>query len=207
MAKIWYTTMTNDLNWIFNDETSETSDTITSRMKRAELKRTRVNALKKEHASEFLSELPKADESYHIVSNGSFDYFTFVPIIINLLGGYTVHFYGSTWTMNRGNVIDLLGMFDKGRIGSLSILTGVYFKRRESAVYATLFNGLSERKQRYKSLANHAKVMLFNHKDNYIVIEGSANFTANPRIEQTTVINSKELWLFHRGWMDEIFNG
>jgi hypothetical protein len=198
-----------DLDWIFDgdDQSSETNETITSRMKRAELKRERVTALKKENAGQIVTELPKQGESFHIISNGSFDYFTFVPIVIELLGNYSVHFYGSTWTMSRGNVTDLFELFDASKIGSLNILTGIYFKRRESSVYATLYNGIELRKQRYRALENHAKIMLFNHHDNYIVIEGSANFTANPRIEQTTIINDKSLWEFHRQWMDEIFNG
>lgn len=197
-----------DYDWIFDDDKpiSETTETISPRMKRAALKRERITALKQEKAEQFVTALPQQGESFHIVSNGSFDYFTFVPIVIDLLGGHTVNFYGSTWTMSRGNVIDLFDLFDTSKIGTLSILTGIYFKRRESSVYATLYHGIQQRKQRYRALENHAKIMLFNHHDNYIVIEGSANFTANPRIEQSTIINDKALWQFHRDWIEEIFS-
>lgn len=200
--------MTDNLDWIFDDDNPiETSETITTRMKRAELKRRTVQALKQETAKEFLSDLPHEGESLHIVSNGSFDYFTFVPLIVDLLPqSYSAHFYGSTWTMNRNNVLEIFELFDTGKLGTLNILTGLYFKRRESSVYATLFNGLETRKQRYRALENHAKIMLFNHQDIYIVVEGSANFTANPRIEQTTIIHDKALWDFHREWMEDILN-
>ena len=46
-----------------------------------------ANRLKKENAQGVLSELPSAGESLHIVSNGRFDYFTLVPIAIDLLNG------------------------------------------------------------------------------------------------------------------------
>ena len=38
----------------------------------------------------------------------------------------------------------------------------------------------------------------------YIVMEGSANWTANPRLEQFTVTNSRPLYDFHREWMEEM---
>jgi hypothetical protein len=36
------------------------------------------------------------------------------------------------------------------------------------------------------------------------IIEGSANFTANPRIEQFILSNHVGLFHFHRSWMDKI---
>ena len=37
----------------------------------------------------------------------------------------------------------------------------------------------------------------------YYMVEGSANWTANPRIEQNMITQSKELYNFHKGWMQE----
>ena len=199
----------DNFDWVFDDDNPiETSETIEPRLTRATLKRRHVQALKRETAKTILTELPKHGESFHIVSNGSSDYFTFVALIAELLPhAYSAQFYGSTWTMSRNNVVEMFELFDTGKLGSLNILTGLYFKRRESSVYATLLNGLETRKQRYRALENHAKIMLFNHQDDYIVLEGSANFTANPRIEQTTIINDKSLWEFHQTWIEEILNG
>ena len=57
-----------------------------------------------------------------------------------------------------------------------------------------------------EALENHAKIILLNNGKDYITMEGSANFTANPRIEQNTVCNSRQLYEFHKGWMDEILS-
>lgn len=46
-------------------------------------------------------------------------------------------------------------------------------------------------------------ILIENGKD-YIVIQGSANFTSNPRIEQFSINNNKILFDFHKNWMDEI---
>jgi hypothetical protein len=109
--------------------------------------------------------------------------------------------------MNRQNVLDLMGLIDAGKIQTCRMLTGTYFKRRESAVYAQLITGLAARGQRYVAFNNHTKIALLHSaspEHNYIVFEGSANWTANPRLENYTVTNSESLYTFHKGWMDEM---
>lgn len=76
--------------------------------------------------------------------------------------------------------------------------------RRETAVFNMLYEGLKKRNQKMFCNENHSKVTLIENGTDYLVIEGSANFTANPRIEQFVITNSKELYLFHKSWMDEI---
>jgi hypothetical protein len=161
------------------------------------------NAMRKEKLAEFFTELPAAGESLHTVSNGSFDYFGFIPRVLELAGRPAAMLYGSTWTMNRNNVAELLAMFDRGDIRRIAILTGLYFKARETAVYSTLLTGLASRGQRLRVLDNHAKVALIDLAPDFYVLEGSANFTANPRIEQNTLTNSRALFDFHRAWFEE----
>ena len=47
--------------------------------------------------------------------------------------------------------------------------------------------------------------MLFEAPPDFIVIEGSANFTANPRLEQNVMVNDEDLFRFHAEWMEEMF--
>jgi len=169
-------------------------------------RKTLIAATRKEILEDFLTRLPDDGETMHIVSNGKFDYYSFVKVVANRMG--TVDkFYGSTWTMNRDNVRDLLERFDRGQIKQITIFTGTYFKRRETSVYATVLNGLVERGQRFLCFKNHAKVMLFEGNGAYYVCEGSANFTANPRLEQNILVRSKELYEFHQRWMEEMIKG
>ena len=163
-------------------------------------------ALRKESAREILGELPAPGESIHIVSNGKFDYWAFVPILCELLAKPVTQAYFSTWTLNRACCKELMELLDAGTIEQCGFLTGIYFKARESAVYATLVNGLESRGCRFRALENHSKITLLAADPYYIVMEGSANFTANPRIEQNTIYNSKELFDFHAGWFNEILS-
>jgi len=194
----------DDFDWIENEAESESPELFKKSisLKRKTQKLNLINALKKEKAGDILKGLPKKEETLHIVSNGSYDFFSYIPIITDYMN-IVSELYGSTWTMNRNNVIELFSLFDNKKIQKINILTGVYFKRRESAVYAELFMGIQKRKQRYKALENHTKIIMLSDNTNYIVIEGSANFTSNPRIEQYIINNNKELYDFHKNWMDE----
>lgn len=189
----------------YNDSL-ETTETITPAKIKIDGKRKMINGLKKEKARELLQEAPKPDEFFHIISNGSFDYWMLCPLLIELTSAKNVTIHASTWTLNRQNALEMLQMLDDGRCSSLHLLTGTYFKRRESAVFATIANGLLQRNQKIRALENHAKVLLINdHAGNFFVMEGSANFTANPRIEQNLIGNNRDLYEHHKRWIEEAF--
>jgi len=202
----------NELDTIFdlnmtNDDLQKNEAILESRkLKRVE-KQIMKNRLRMEEAAEILNgEIPAENEAHHIVSNGKFDYWNFVPLIIDILNKPIKEAYFSTWTLNRRTCRELFELFDSGKIQKYTFLTGIYFKTRETAVYSTLANGTISRGQRLKSLENHSKIVLLDANPDFIVIEGSANFTANPRIEQNTITNSKKLFDFHQNWIDGIFN-
>ena len=115
--------------------------------------------------------------------------------------------YASTWTMNRDNVVELLDLMDKGKISNVTVLTGIYFKRRETAIYARLLEGIQKRGHRFKALKNHAKITLLANEasGDFVCVQGSANWTANPRVEQYVMTNDREIFEFHREWMEDCF--
>ena len=191
--------------WLKEERVSELPDTLDRPLKKLSHPRRRLQlrALRQEKLEEFFHELPQPGETLHIVSNGSFDYWNFVPVILQMLDRPAV-FYGSTWTMNRSNVLQLLSLYDQKKLSTVTMFSGLYFKRREPAVYATLASGLIDRGQRFLCFENHTKIMLIGAPPDWIVLEGSANFTANPRLEQNTVTNDEELFHFHQEWMEDL---
>jgi hypothetical protein len=180
----------------------ESTKIINPKSMRTKGKITLINGLKQELLSNLLGRLPEESEYIHLISNGKYDYYTFIPTILNHVG-HIDEFWGSTWTMNRANLEDLFNLFDSGKIDTMNIITGLFFKRRETSVYATLVEGMVKRGQKYISCENHAKILLIRSGEKYYVVEGSANWTANPRIEQNMITQSKELYNFHKGWMQE----
>lgn len=134
---------------LFNYENpiEDNSAKITSRkLKLRETIKTK-SFLKKEKADEVLDELPQIGESIHIVSNGSFDYFNLIPIAIKLMGDKCNDFYFSTWTLNNTNSEAILKLYDENKVSSIKCLVGLYFKKRESAVFNMLYEGLKKRGQ------------------------------------------------------------
>lgn len=199
-----------NLNWLLSEErVIESPDTLERplQMLRKPRRRLQLRALRQEKLEEFLQRLPEPGETLHVVSNGSFDYWNFAPVTLQLLArknrGPAV-FYGSTWTMNRSNVLQLLSLYDQKKLSSVTMFSGLYFKRREPAVYTALASGLIDRGQRFLCFENHTKIMLIGAKPDWIVMEGSANFTANPRLEQNTITNDRKLFDFHKQWMEDL---
>lgn len=177
---------------------------LTSRMIKI---RTRVkfeSKLKRENVLKLITYLPESGESLHIVSNGGFDYFTILPHIIEMTGLRVDEFYFSTWTLSITNVEAILNLYDRGIFANIHALTGDYMKTRESNVYNNLLTGLEKRGQKLSNNKNHSKVTLMAIAENRFIIEGSANFTANPRIEQFILSNNVELYEFHKTWMNQI---
>lgn len=170
---------------------------------RAEIKREMRLNLQRQSLAEVVPQLPQPGHQIHVVSNARYDFWTFIPHVIELLGR-SDHFQVSTWTMNRQACADILALFDAGKIGTIDVLTGIYFKRRESANYAMILEGIQARKQRYIASKNHTKVILLDRDPHYLTIEGSANLTANPRLEQYVMTNDRQLWGFHRSWFEEL---
>jgi len=147
---------------------------------------------------------PAAGESVHVVSEAKFDFWTWVPAMLDWFGN-TPDLYCSTWTLSRPNAVELFELCDTARIGRVHFLTGLYFKRRETAVYTFLLKGIRARGGRYRAFRNHAKVLLLANGDAWLTVEGSANLTSNPRLEQYVVTNDRSLYEFHRAWMEEAF--
>lgn len=196
----------NDLHpAIFGLAAAETPDMPSARSVRIAARRRLKNAQRLQTIREVLPRIPAPGEQIHTISDGKFDYWLFVPAIVKLIGP-PAEFYGSTWTMSRPNVQDMMELFDQGQLSSINILTGTYFKRRETAVYSMLVAGIQARGQRYKAFENHTKIILLHRGRHYISIEGSANFTANPRLEQQVITNDRTLYNFHRSWMEEMLN-
>lgn len=174
------------------------------RKERIRLKAKKKNQVKRSELMKQFPSLPGPGEALHIVSSGNFDFWTFIPYILEMTGTIE-EAYISTWSLDYDITVDILDLLDIRKIRHISVLTGLYFKRRETSVYATLVEGLQKRGHRYVAFENHAKVTLLQNEAFSLVVEGSANMTANPRLEQFIVHNSQELLDFHKSWMDESF--
>jgi len=157
--------------------------------------------------SDVLAGPPAAGETVHLLSDAKFDFWTWVPVLIGWLGRVDA-LYCSTWTLSRTTVTELAELWDAGKIGpgGVHFLTGLYFKRRETAVYTALLQTIRSRGGHYLAFRNHAKLLLLSNAKarHYLTVEGSANLTANPRAEQYALTNDRRLHAFYRRWFEEM---
>jgi hypothetical protein len=65
---------------VFTSE-SESQAKISARKMRADLRHKAIDATKKQKLAELVPDLPAKGECYHVVSNGDFDDWTWVPVL------------------------------------------------------------------------------------------------------------------------------
>jgi len=190
---------------ILGDEFVETTKNISARAIRLDLKRSYVRVKQKDNLRDIIKQPPKPGEQIHVMSANKFDFWTWVPVMIDWIGKADC-LYVSTWTTNRTNTKNMFELWDAGKIGVSNWCVGLYFKRRETNVYSMLLEGLVKRGGRLKAFETHAKVLLLSNKKRnaWYSIEGSANMTANPRLENYVITNDKSLWTFHQEWFEEM---
>lgn len=198
-----------DLDFADLDTTLEGQDTIERpAVLKRKAKLATLNMMKRQKLQEVLEGIPEPGWTYHVISNGSFDFWTWIPVLVDLLEAedhQVDDLWGSTWTANRTNIQELYQLGKSGRIKRGHLMTGIYFKRRETAAYATIVEAVRRLGWRYKAHQNHAKINMLAAGPHRIVIEGSANWTSNPRVEQYVISNSPQVFDFHAAWMEEVF--
>ena len=175
-------------------------------------KREFINGLKKQALNDLIPELPPTDVDLYVIGNGSgaeikhginplaFDFGTFIPHIVELLGREECHLYVSTWSMNHYHAQTIVNMLDNGKLANVTVLTDPYFKQRESAVCNMLISGLLKHAPRGRFLAfkNHVKAICVSNSDKtrFCTITGSANLSSQPRCEQYIMTTAPEVYAF-----------
>lgn len=179
--------------------------------KRGKKKQDRKTAEDKMHEKvksllEVWNRLPNKKSSQHVISDGTFDFYSFVGAALEMQSTGFDEFLGTTWLMNQPISSDLIYQYDTDRIRNITLIVGRYLKARTPNVYGFLKNSARERDRiRIKEGRIHAKIILLGNYDTstFLTIEGSANFTENPRTEQYVISNDLDIYEFHKTWIDE----
>lgn len=109
-----------------------------------------------------------------------------------------------TLSLSTANVEALAARLDAGVIGELRFLVSNYFASTNKEIHAALSAAAEARAERWKLaiVRTHAKIALLAPA---LVIETSANLRSSQNIEQITAVADRELYEFHRAWMDPLF--
>lgn len=100
-------------------------------------------------------------------------------------------------------IVDLI---DRGRICKMEILiSNLRNKAHREKEQLTKDMFVNHKKISLFFASSHAKIIsMATEQDNYYTIEGSGNLSFNSRIEQYSIENNKELYLFNCNWLNEI---
>lgn len=155
---------------------------------------------------ELWNRLPNKNCSQHLISDGTFDFYSFTGAALEMQKTGFDEFLGTTWLMNQPISSDLISRHDQDQIRNITLIVGRYLKARTPHVYGFLKNSARERDMiKIKEGRIHAKIILLGNynTDTFLTIEGSANFTENPRTEQYVISNNLDIYEFHKKWINE----
>ena len=189
---------------IFDDEDAHIEPEISSRALKRRLKQNLKKLGQRDELRDLIKELPAPGEQIHIVSKGKFNFWTFCPVISELLGRPIEKLYCGTWVVNVQGVKECLQMIDAGLVKKCYWLVGKYLKNREPSVFYQLTDGIRKRDAGYvKAIETHAKLMLIEAPPFYLSLTGSANMSENKRVEDTQVTNDLDVYQFYQLLFDE----
>lgn len=145
-------------------------------------------------------------DSWHVISGGKIDGLSYLQHLIE--AGSFEHVILSTWCMALEDVKQLATWMQAGRIDRLDVYVGEIFPSQYAPAFETLCSTVRENKHggRVAVFRNHSKVTVAasHDRDEYVVIESSANLNTNPRTEQTCLTHSRDLAEFYADFFGSI---
>jgi hypothetical protein len=187
----------------WDEENIETEKKEKPRVKKTKTKHKFFRANSELHLSETLIDFePEENNSYHFLSCGDIDSFSFFRFMTKLQK--IKYFLFSTWCMASDDVQELQKLIDNQRIKRFDAYVGEIFPNSYSKQYQELKETLIKVNGRLAVFRNHSKIYVgYGEKFNF-VIESSANINTNPRTENTTIIINTELANFYKDYFDNI---
>ena len=169
-------------------------------------KRVMLDARRLQDAVQHIGRLPAEGESYHLVTAKRYSLWHVIQATLQLASPVTIAYLAvCTLGFSKQNLDELLHEIDAGRIGKVDFLYSVYFKSNERESCERLTHELGQRGHRVVACLSHAKVLLMQLTDDRaFTVESSANLRSCSSIEQITMIHDRDLFDFHRAWLDEL---
>ena len=116
--------------------------------------------------------------------------------------------YLAIYRINEPTVSDIIDYIQAGKIKKATFIISNFFNQtKKPERWALMLKEFADNNQSTKHIYihNHSKVLAVKTKKNYYVFEGSGNMSDNARIEQYVYENNKEVFEFHKNWMNELW--
>jgi len=154
------------------------------------------------HLASILPARIEEGDSWHVISHGDVDALSYLAHAIAAMPFDVVAI--STWCMARDDLERLRAWLDAGQIDRLALYVGEIFPSQYGDEYELAQQLAADYDVRLVVARNHSKVILAANvaAAYYLAIEGSANVNTNPRIEQTAMHASRDLYEFYLRFFD-----
>lgn len=142
--------------------------------------------------------IPAPGEDLVTITTGMWDYWHLPLYILNKTPiGAIREIYVSTWAFNRETLISLQEQIERHKCKVVFMVT-TFNSDRYPAEHYLLVQTIEKYGGKLITLNQHSKIFLVDASPNFYSFTGSANMTKNENIEQTTVTNDKDRFLFYR---------
>lgn len=157
---------------------------------------------------ELIPNLPQKDESIRAVSyQGGFSSISFIVMVAEKekIKELTV----STLRVGEKQFKVLQKLKRENKLDEANFITGTIMKEntinnKKYRYYEIFTEGCKENNWKWEVVNNHSKLILMQTKENYYVLETSSNLNENPKIEQFTFENDKDLYYFYYNLLTEL---
>lgn len=165
-------------------------------------KRKMMSVQREECLSELLPEINKG-ESLHILSNENFGSIEMLSVLLSRYDVKDIKI--TTWSFNEEFVELITKALQKGV--SIQFCCDKSIKGRKAHLYAQVARLRIEHRNLFNLILHdgvHAKVTILDSGEDKLVVECSANYSKNVKIEQFCITNDVELYNFHNEWQKKI---
>lgn len=164
--------------------------------------------LQKANSLDQLCQHPLKDEHYRIITEKAFNAYA---LILSVLKRTTIEeMYLAIYRINQPTVDSIIDFIEQGKIKTATFVISNFFnqtKKPERWAMKLRDYAATNDKVQHIYIHNHAKIMAMKTTDgNHYVFEGSGNMSDNARIEQYVYDNNKDIFEFHKAWMNELIN-
>jgi len=167
---------------------------------RHEIRRANAEA----HLADLLPSRFEPGDSWHVISRGDIDALSYLRHALAGVSHFD-HVLISTWCIAKADLQEIATWIDAGRIDQFDLYAGEIFPSQYGDEYESMLEMCKTYGCRMVIARNHSKITLArNVGESYsLVIESSANVNTNPRIEQSAIHASADLFDFYM----EFFGG
>lgn len=159
---------------------------------------------------------PKSNECFKIISvSGGFSSIAIIKWIAEIAGGGIKEMFVSTFRIGKKHIAILDDLYEKELLKNVHLFTSetqknvdckMIYKDKEYNYFDYICEICNKNNWKICCCNNHSKILLLRTEQNFYVIETSSNLNENPKMEQFSFENDKELYDFYKSIFEGIEN-